>query len=157
MPRALMLTYVRDLHEEAYDLRGSASHGHTGRHLENLIRLMRHAFFDVFYGPSFSKSRELMRCAKTCNFDRVGVAFVCNKGRDRSVGCGRLMKFMLSRLPMSSPVFVCSSKDICKSQWRRTRESICPTGSCPDCYGDLSAHPAFMAAFQPKTWNSLTY
>ena len=156
MPRALMLIDVRDFHEEAYDLRGSASHGHTGLHPENLIRIMRHENFKNSYGEFLSKFRELMRCAKTCSFDRVGVAFVCNKGRDRSVGCRRLMKFMLQEFTLS-PVFDCSSRDICKWKWRRTRESTCPTGSCRDCYCDLSAHPSFMAAFQAKTWNSLTY
>ena len=84
MPRALMLIDVRDFHEEAYDLRGSASHGHTGRHLENLIRLMRHAFFDNYghFSPHSASScgarrlatlivSELLLCAIKGGIDRL--------------------------------------------------------------------------------------
>ena len=114
MPSNFVFIDCRGFSESRDTLRQSRSRGHTGLHPENLVRLMQHKHFNQSFLPDFYQQFEdAMKISKTTQRRRIGIAVYCNEGRDRSVGCGEMLKKILRSQKHNTPDFQVRVKAKC--------------------------------------------
>ena len=118
----------RVFYEHHSTLRSAASWNHSGYHPANVQRIQAHRSFAA-WNAAFMRQLEL----RVEEGRPLFVVLYCKSGRDRSVGCARILE---TRLQESG--YIVDVQHACLRLWRHSGKT-CWYHACVECFGAATA------------------